>query len=73
MSFFNKLYKYIFRKKVQKEYDALLIEKNKIEAEIAKLKENTEYKLKYLDAMYEHGLITESEYAAKKESILAVT
>ena len=50
MSFFNKLYKFIFRKKVQREYDALLIEKNKIEAELAKLKENTPDKLNESDS-----------------------
>ena len=73
MSFFNKLYKYIFRKKVQKEYDALLIEKNKIEAELAKLNENKSGKLKELDLMLEQGLINESEYAAKKKAITALS
>ena len=48
MSFFNKLYKFVFRKKVQKEYDALLVEKNKIEAEIAEIREKTADKLKEL-------------------------
>ena len=52
MSFFNKLYKYVFRKKVQKEYEALLAEKNKIEAEIAKLKANAADKLQALDSMH---------------------
>jgi len=52
MSFFNKLYKFVFRKKVQKEYEALLAEKNKIEAEIAKLKENTSDKLKEIESMH---------------------
>ncbi len=72
MSFFNKLYKFIFRKKVQKEYDALLVEKNKIEAELAKLKENTSNQLNELDSMLEQGLINDSEYAAKKNSILSL-
>ena len=70
MSFNNKLYKYIFRKKIQKDYDALLAEKNKIEAEIAKLQENTAARLKDLDSMHELGLINDSEYAAKKKTIL---
>jgi cell division protein FtsL len=73
MTFFNKLYKYIFRKKVQKEYDALLIEKNKIEAEIAKLQEIAAEKLKELDSKHELGLINDSDYAAKKKAIQALS
>ncbi len=72
MSFFNKLYKYIFRKKVKREYDALLVEKNMIEAELAKLQENVSVKLNELESMHEQGLINDSEYAAKKNSILAL-
>jgi hypothetical protein len=70
MSFFNKLYKFIFRKKNQKEYDALLIQKNKIEAEIAKLTANTAKKLEDLESMHELGLINDSDYASKKKAIL---
>jgi hypothetical protein len=72
MSITNKLYKYIFRKKVQREYDALLVEKNKIEAEIAKLRENATDSLEVLDSMHQQGLISDKDYAAKKNAILAM-
>jgi SOS response regulatory protein OraA/RecX len=72
MSITNKLYKYIFRKKVQREYDALLVEKNKIEAEITKLRENASESLEVLNSMHKQGLINDSDYAAKKNVILAM-
>ncbi len=73
MSFFNKLYKYVFRKKVQKEYDVLFAEKIKIEAEIAKLKDDISDKLQELESMHKQGLISDSDYAVRKKAILSLT
>ena len=70
MSLFNKLYKFIFRKKVQKKYDALLTEKNTIEAEIAKIKkQNITDKLKALDSMQQEDLINDSEPVDEKRMV----